>query len=190
MPRANFLRSSDIVLREELPLGLHLVAPGGHVVLCSRRDGDYREAARLHVPPGKKLAELQPKTIVVLTAHFLDSGLRYRDTNLLPKQKWCVVQLTDKVVHSDQGGKRLQDVGTQMLLRSGGVLDVIGSAVEHLSLILFSGRPREEVRTVRLVFGDVFYALGALLGNAVRRDDPDVSREIYAAVQLYELLVS
>ena len=77
-----------------------------------------------------------------------------------------------------------------MLLRSGGVLDVIGSAVEHLSLILFSGRPREEVRTVRLVFGDVFYALGALLGNAVRRDDPDVSRKIDAAVQLYELLVS
>ena len=175
------------MLREELPLGLHLVAPGGHVVLCSRRDGDYREAARLHVPPGKKLAELQPKTIVVLTAHLLDSGLR--DTNLLPKQKWCVVQFTDKVVHSDQGGKRLQDVGTQMLLRSGGVLDVIGSAVEHLSLILFSGRPREEVRTVRLVFGDVFDALGALLGNAVRRDDPDVSRESDAAVQLYELFV-
>ena len=99
------------------------------------------------------------------------------------------MQFTDKVVHSDQGGKRLQDVGTQMLLRSWGVLDVIGSAVEHLSLILFSGRPREEVRTVRLIFGEVFDALWALLGNALLRDDPDVPRESDAAIQLYELLV-
>ena len=83
------------------------------------------------------------------------------------------MQLADKVVHADEGRKGLQDVGAEVFLRSGRVLDVIGGRVQHLSLILFPGRPREEVGTVRLVHGAVLGALGFVLwvGIQWRADD-------------------
>ena len=74
-----------------------------------------------------------------------------------------------------------------MFFRPGCILYVIAGRIEHLSLILFPGWPREEVRTMRLV--DVFGALGFVLRNLVLRYDPDVSRESYAMVQLDKVLV-
>ena len=97
------------------------------------------------------------------------------------------MQLADKVVHADEGRKGLQDVGAEVFLRSGRVLDVIGGRVQHLSLILFPGRPREEVRMVRLVLGDVLGALGIVLGNLFWHSD--VPREGDTTVQLDKSLV-
>ena len=99
------------------------------------------------------------------------------------------MQLANQFIHSDEGRKGLQDVGAEVFLRSWGVLDVIGGRIEHLSLILFPGRPREEVRTVRfvLVLGDDDF--GFVLRNLVFYYDPDVSRESYTMVQLDKVLV-
>ena len=96
------------------------------------------------------------------------------------------MQLACQIVHSGERREGLQDAGAEVLLRPGGVLDVVGGRVEHLGLILFPGRPREEVRTVRLILGDVF---GFVLQNLVLRYEPDVSRESYAMVQLDKVLV-
>ena len=99
------------------------------------------------------------------------------------------MQLTNQFIHSDEGRKGLQDVGAEVFFRPGCILYVIAGRIEHLSLILFPGRPREEVRTMRLVLLDFFGALGFVLRNLVLRYDPDVSRESYAMVQLDKVLV-
>ena len=73
------------------------------------------------------------------------------------------MQLACQIVHSGERREGLQDAGAEVLLRPGGVLDVVGGRVEHLGLILFPGRPREEVGTVSLVHGAVLGALGFVL---------------------------
>ena len=98
------------------------------------------------------------------------------------------MQLANQFIHSDEGRKGLQDVGAEVFFRPGCILYVIAGRIEHLSLILFPGRPREEVRTVRLILGDGD-VLGFVLQNLVLRYDPDVSRESYAMVQLDKVLV-
>merc|ERR1719431_1391530 len=120
---ADLLSGDDQMLGEALALLLHLVRPGGHVVLRPDGEGDHRQVALLQLLPRKQRKHLLPEEEGRLVGH----GLQH--------------------VGGGEGGEGGEDgrLGAHLCLRPGCVLYIVVRVIQGVHLVLVWGGGGEHV---------------------------------------------